>query len=802
MPTHDFGGTGGSSSSTRSAYYPIVSGSFSLPAGRLCADGTTRAMMTAIRAKISGYATTVNPSKLRIGSATTSSFSIPYTSGVPTAFRGAACNSWLFNGGTSSLKVYGPSGTGGGLSGSGTRFERGGGGTTEDTGGGTSLSGTIDGQFDYALPPLAPTLDAVVSAGPTSATVSWTPDDDDGDSAITGYRIVYANNVGFSGASTLDVGATTSTVVAGLTPGQWWFKVASLNAVTSAASTSSVFSAVGTAVLSGDVGDLDGWSPFGTLPGGLTPLVGDGLRRGAVYPLGASAPTGLLREIQCTGSGSVAAGALGFERTFTGLTVGRTYKLNGTALSLQDTTPAGNLYRFAVTGIGAGSNVTTSDTTHPEEIPEYTFVATLATHVLRVELNEAAAWSGDGWFEAVGFYGITLTEIPNPSPLRLQDVALEASLKRHFTVACDTVGAVWWVDTDDVTQFRQVPDDSAVRAIFTDRRAPGELEYVDLAANYDTRNVVNDLEVTNHGRDAATGNVENATYNVVDGDSVTAWGVRAGVIEMCLRSGYVDQINLIHHPIPATSSGWAPHPAVTGSYPSNNPRNGGPVLRGTRTTTAATSLTFEEGTAALNLEVGQEYTVAVWVRSNIAATIELIPRRASTTTAVDSLTAATLVANTWTRISNTFTVGDSADTPVQFAIRWSNGAVGNWLEACDPVLVEGDTAGDYIDGSFADDSDLVYEWVGPVNASASQRRTFALLNDRLTEIVDGLKTPQRVISSITWNAQEDPALAAAFDLQDRIRVRFRGVSNDYRVVGMRHSITAKRWLVTFSLAPS
>jgi hypothetical protein len=785
-----FGGTGGSGNSS----YKLTSGPIGLPSGgRAMANGDTRCGFRLKSLHLGGYSGAASGTASLAGSA--GSWSTP--SGSP-AYRAVSGSLALVNGGSKYLTV---------TPGARTRFGRGGSGTVTD-GFGVDFTGTIGGTYEWSEAPTAPTLSSVAMAGPTSAVVNFAAPSDDGGEAVTGYRIVYANNSGFVGAATLDVDATAlSRVVTGLTPGEWWFKVAARNAVTQAAASSSVFSSSLSVVLSADVGDLDGWAAFGTLPAGLTPLVGAGLRRGLVYPIGAGAPTGLLREISCASSGSVAAAALGIERTFTGLVVGRTYKLNGTALSLQDTTPAGNLYRFAVVGIGSGSNATTSDTADPVAIPEYTFVATGTSHVVRVELNEAASWSGSGWFEAVAFYGVTLTEIPNASPYRLQDVTLESSLANHFTIACDTVGAVWWVDSDDVTQFRQVPGDTAVRATFTDARAPGELEYIDLAESYDTRNVVNDLAVKNYGRDAVTGNSRDVDYALTDAASVAEWGVRSGDVAMCLRSGYVLLENMVKNPSGEVDAAfWAGGTGISAVARVNTV--GGAVgswaIRGT---TSGATANLIAGSAGVFYPVapGETYTFSLWVRSQVARSATLNIQWWDVLSGGGSVIATATSASFSTSASGWVRVHLTAVAPVGAVgaypyISTTGNSAGQYHYADGAMFHAGALIG-YFDGSTTPTDDLIYEWTGAAGASSSVVRTFETLNDRIAEIVEQLKTPQRAVSSITWNAQEDPALAAALDIQDRIRVRFQGATADYRIVGISHRVTGTRWLMTLTLAP-
>ena len=478
---------------------------------------------------------------------------------------------------------------------------------------GNVAAGSTGGAFTLAGFPSAPTIGTLTQNSLTEATLTWSAPSTNGGSAVTGYRVQYGTSATFTAATTLDVGLVTTRKLTGLTPGsKIYTRVAALNAVTSAASTSSAYSALLQLQLIAEIGDLDGWSSFGTLPAGLAPLAGDGLRRASVSPLGPGAPLGLLREIISTGSGSVTISTLGIQRTITGLTVGARYKLSATMIALETAAP-GNVYRLGVVGIGTAG--TAEAGASPVTLLDYTFTATATTHTLRAYLAESASWSGSGWFESVAFYGIKLTELPNTSPYRLQDIAYESSLASHFTLACDTVGAAWWVDRANVTRFRQAESQDAIVATFTDQREAGKREYVDIIASYDTANVVNVLKVNNHGRDAETGNAEDFTYSVSDTDSAAEWGTRAGSIEMSL---------------------WSP---------------GG-------------------------TEIGL----------------------------------------------------------------------------------------------------------------------------RTAEILDNHSEPEITISTIRWNAQEDPALAATLDIQDRVRVEFRGRVQDSRILGIKHAMTPERWMVTMELA--
>lgn len=157
-------------------------------------------------------------------------------------------------------------------------------------------------------------------------------------------------------------------------------------------------------------GDLSRWEPFGVLPSTLTPLVPGGMRVGQIAPLMPGAPFGLLRQIRYSGSGQFGTGAIGAQRTFSGLEVGSTYRVTGSAISLQDDTPIVGKYRFSLLGGSAAAAAEISDTSTPVEIPALEFIATEQSHTVRLEIvagDESAAnlvrnpspqESDDGWY--------------------------------------------------------------------------------------------------------------------------------------------------------------------------------------------------------------------------------------------------------------------------------------------------------------------------------------------------------------------------------------------------------------------
>jgi hypothetical protein len=126
--------------------------------------------------------------------------------------------------------------------------------------------------------------------------------------------------------------------------------------------------------------------------------------------------------------------------------------------------------------------------------------------------------------------------------LVLQDVVYESSLANHFDLASNSVGGSWWVDEYNVTQFAaSLPETDPLVARFSDVHedipiagAAPHVCYTDIQVGYDTTNVVNDLTVVNHGRDAVTGDAADVTYGVQDITSSANWGPRQATIDTSL----------------------------------------------------------------------------------------------------------------------------------------------------------------------------------------------------------------------------------------------------------------------------
>lgn len=239
MATANFPGGSSINRATRFSSEAVYSDSVTIPRGRICANGQGPTLLTGARSFMAGKGAS-RTAYIKIGSAETAGFTIAAgTSAVATGTR--ALSLLVANG--ASLRAQ--------LRASGSFYF----GNTvpglTTAAGGFTWDGSLGGQVDYVQAPSAPrSPTASPDPGAASVLLSWLAPTTDGESAVTGYRIEYDDNAGFTSPSVVDVGTVLSTVIAGLTPGlTYYFRVAAKNAVTAAASTWSVYSPTASAFL-------------------------------------------------------------------------------------------------------------------------------------------------------------------------------------------------------------------------------------------------------------------------------------------------------------------------------------------------------------------------------------------------------------------------------------------------------------------------------------------------------------------------------------------------------------------------
>lgn len=124
------------------------------------------------------------------------------------------------------------------------------------------------------------------------------------------------------------------------------------------------------------------------------------------------------------------------------------------------------------------------------------------------------------------------TEPETPLAWECQDVAYTSSLASHFDLACQTVGANWYVDSANVTRFRLPDDSTSSVGTFSDQLEDAN-QYDDITIDSGTKQVVNVLKITNHGR-GNDGNTFDIASTFEDSDSIAAWGARAASTDMCV----------------------------------------------------------------------------------------------------------------------------------------------------------------------------------------------------------------------------------------------------------------------------
>jgi len=212
--------------------------------------------------------------------------------------------------------------------------------------------------------------------------------------------------------------------------------------------------------------------------------------------------------------------------------VGKSYRFEARA-TLGSGTVLGTSYRLSVVAESSATPVTVTTTGGSLGVIE--FVADATSAVIRIMLAQSVVVGAatDG-VERVAFTGMKLSELSTDYPQRLRPTVFESNLANHFDLACNSVGASWYVAKDGVTRFRLPGAQLPVSAVFSDVPLAGAVSYVDIVAGYDTRTTVNRIEATNYGVDA-TGDVEdNDTLVIEDTASQATYGVYRSTIAMNL----------------------------------------------------------------------------------------------------------------------------------------------------------------------------------------------------------------------------------------------------------------------------
>jgi hypothetical protein len=272
----------------------------------------------------------------------------------------------------------------------------------------------------------------------------------------------------------------------------------------------------------------DGWATFGTLSGGTLTNYG--------Y-------LGWYRS--SSANISITPGSTGIRRTITGLVTGRRYRVS-VGLAADSQIPFSGFDTWAVGVTGKSWSEPVQQKVGQVFPMNYEFVATATSHQVNIALYQTASYDAPGstYYIRAFFRDIKVVEVVADA-IVLQDVVYESSLANHFDMACNSVGGAWWVDEENVTQFAlTLPNTDPIIARFSDvhedgpwpEGTPPHVCYTDVQVGYDTTNVVNDLAVVNHGRDAVTGDAADVTYGVRDITSSANWGARQATIDTSIKN--------------------------------------------------------------------------------------------------------------------------------------------------------------------------------------------------------------------------------------------------------------------------
>ena len=349
---------------------------------------------------------------------------------------------------------------------------------------------------------------------------------------LIGYRIQTALDSTFTtGSQVFDVGVVLTSDLT-LTGGRrYWVRVAARTA-----GGVNTWSATISTVHTMSAGQLDGWTRTGTKPAGITYYTTQGIRRA---PVG-TVVSALNLESLATASATLAADTFGIQRTVTGLKVGASYKFQAKLTGRYSAAPnstQGRTYRLGVnTTLGTTAAITTA--TQTITLPEVEFIASATSMTLKVLLADALTVpAAQNEVEQVAIHTIKLFELASDYPQRLRSTVYESSLSNHFDLACSSVGATWYVDRAGTTRFNLPGAALPVSAVFSDTGVDGALEYIDIAASYDTRSMVNRLRVTNYGLDAAGVNELNDELVSENLTSITEYGAREERLTANLHGG-------------------------------------------------------------------------------------------------------------------------------------------------------------------------------------------------------------------------------------------------------------------------
>jgi hypothetical protein len=271
-----------------------------------------------------------------------------------------------------------------------------------------------------------------------------------------------------------------------------------------------------------------GWDQYGVVsPSNQWYAGGDGKGGYSVYHLGSSTVAGTVSGIRVA-------------QILRGLDRGAGYAAVLTVTVTRRTNVTGDSFKVAYRNGGAGTFTygdTIDMTTSQPQTLAVRFVPTAKSgSVGFFQQTDATLGAGASTALTITIRDMRVIKVGQPDAYALQDVGYESSLLNHFDLACNSVGARWYVTKRGVVLFRRSEEDAEPGARFSDTDT-GDVSYTDVALGYDTRNVVNSLKLNQHGYDPATGNTADESITFTQDSSIARWGARASEIDTCLYLG-------------------------------------------------------------------------------------------------------------------------------------------------------------------------------------------------------------------------------------------------------------------------
>lgn len=410
-------------------------------------------------------------------------------------------------------------------------------------------------------------------------------------------------------------------------------------------------------------------------------------------------------------AGTDASNAWGImKRTITGFTPGKSYNIRYSTAT--HTAPTATTYvRFGIEGMGY-TTVQAYDFNNPvTQYNTYTFIATDESHTMTFE----SRYPGTAQYRNIVVEEANQIELQViDSEVKLDDsrapygsVTVTAPLPLDYDVEFldprDGLGLTIAADQDWVEEFK-AHEYRGFQFRLMDRRIDHVANTVTLTAYTDESLLINAARVGGTPYNYDSTSVRDITTQVLAENGMT---LAPGTVDYTLPSDTTTvRTNLAFNPrAAATAAAWSGSNStvtrqIVGTDSVGLPPGVRTWARGTQIAATTGGLYFTGDTTLPYIPVvaGQQYTVSAYLRSNVAKSVGFNVQHAGGATSTGPVT--NLVANTWTRVSFTYTApaGATRAGPYWYStVAW---AVGNTLDATGVLFEAGGTLRDWFDGGM------------------------------------------------------------------------------------------------------